>query len=146
MAIRNMRIDDDPILRKKTREITEINDRIIELQKDMLDTMYDQDGVGLAAPQVGVLKKIIVIDIGEGPITLINPLIKEQKGSVIEEEACLSFPDQSGKVERPEFVMVEYTDMDGERYEMKCNGLMARATCHEIDHLNGIVFLDRVIK
>ena len=100
MAIRKMRVNDDPILRKKTREITEINDRIIELQKDMLDTMYAEEGVGLAAPQVGVLKQLIVIDIGEGPVTLINPEITKQEGSVVEEEACLSFPDRSGKVEK----------------------------------------------
>ena len=146
MAIRKMRVNDDPILRKKTREITEINDRIIELQKDMLDTMYAEEGVGLAAPQVGVLKQLIVLDIGEGPVTLINPEITKQEGSVVEEEACLSFPDRSGKVERPEFVTVEYTDLNGDRYEMECQGLMARAVCHEVDHLNGIVFLDRVIK
>ncbi len=145
MAIRKMRIDDDPILRKQTREITEINDRIIELQQDMLDTMYAEEGVGLAAPQVGVLKKIVVIDVGEGPITLINPEIVKTSGSVIEEEACLSFPDRSGKVERPECVVVEFTDMDGERYELEGHGLLARAICHEVDHLNGIVFLDRVI-
>lgn len=146
MAKRQMRVNDDPILRKKAREITEIDARIIELQKDMLDTMYVEEGVGLAAPQVGMLKQLIVIDIGEGPITLINPEIKNQEGSVIEDEACLSFPEKSGKVERPEFVTVEYTDLNGDRYEMDCEGLMARAVCHEVDHLNGIVFLDRVIK
>lgn len=146
MAKRQMRVNDDPILRKKAREITEINERIIELQKDMLDTMYAEEGVGLAAPQVGVLKQIIVIDVGEGPITLINPEIKSQEGAVIEEEACLSFPEKSGKVERPAFVTVEYTDLNGDRYEMECEGLMARAVCHEVDHINGIVFLDRVIK
>lgn len=146
MAKRQMRVNDDPILRKKAREIREIDARIIELQKDMLDTMYAEEGVGLAAPQVGMLKQLIVIDIGEGPITLINPEIKNQEGSVIEDEACLSFPEKSGKVERPEFVTVEYTDLNGDRYEMDCEGLMARAVCHEVDHLNGIVFLDRVIK
>ncbi|MEG0379298.1 MAG: peptide deformylase [Eubacterium sp.] len=146
MAIRKMRVDDDPILRKQTREITEINDRIVELQQDMLDTMYDQEGVGLAAPQVGILKKLVVIDVGEGPMTLINPVITKEEGSIIEEEACLSFPEKSGKVERPECVIVEYTDMDGERYEMECHELLARAVCHEVDHLNGIIFLDKVIK
>lgn len=146
MALRQIRIDDDPILRKKAREIPEINNRIRELAQDMLDTMYYAEGVGLAGPQVGILKRIVVIDVGEGPVIMINPVILTSDGAVIEEEACLSFPEKSGPVERPEHVVAEYTNLDGERCQIDCHGLMARAVCHELDHLDGVVFLDRVEK
>lgn len=146
MALRMIRTDDDPVLRKKTREITEIDDRIKELAQDMLDTMYDAEGVGLAAPQIGILKRIVVIDIGEGPVIMINPKIVKMEGSIIDMEACLSFPDEQGFVERPEFCAAEYTDLDGNRCIVEGSGLMARAICHELDHLDGVVFLDRVIE
>jgi len=144
MAIRKLRFNEDPILHKKTRKIEKIDDRIKQLRDDMLETMYAEEGVGLAAPQVGILKRMCVIDIGEGPTTFINPVITKKNGSIIEEEACLSFPDQSGPVERPETIKVEYTTIKGERYQMECSELMARAVCHELDHLDGIVFLDRL--
>lgn len=145
MAVRNLRYDDDPILRKKAREIPEITDRIVTLAKDMLETMHTHDGVGLAGPQVGILKRIVVIDVGEGPIAMINPVIKEQSGSVIDAEACLSFPERSGNVERPEMVVVVYTNLKGETCEATGHGLLARAICHELDHLDGVIFLDKVI-
>ena len=145
MAIRNLRYNDDPILKKKARPIPEVTDRIKELAKDMVDTMYLKEGVGLAGPQVGILKRIVVIDVGDGPMTLINPEIVKKEGSVVDSEACLSFPEQSGKVERPEMVVARYTDLDGAEQEVTGHGLLARAICHELDHLDGIVFLDRVI-
>ncbi len=145
MAIRNMRINDDPILHKTAREIKEITPRIKELAQDLLDTMYARDGVGLAAPQVGILKRIVVIDIGEGPVIMVNPKIISTEGKVVEDEACLSFPEQSGPVERPQHVIAHYTDLDGNLCQVEGFDLMARAICHELDHLDGVVFLDRVI-
>lgn len=106
MALRQIRMDSDPVLRKQTRNIDVISDRIRELAQDMFDTMYQAEGVGLAAPQVGILKKIVVIDTGENPIVLINPTVSEPEGSIIMEEACLSFPERSGQVDRPEKVKV----------------------------------------
>ncbi len=146
MALRQIRMDSDPVLRKQTRSIDVISDRIRELAQDMFDTMYQAEGVGLAAPQVGILKKIVVIDTGENPIVLINPTVSEPEGSIIMEEACLSFPERSGQVDRPEKVKVTFTDLEGGRQTLECEGLLARAVCHEVDHLNGIVFLDKVIE
>ena len=146
MALRQIRKDSDPVLRKQTRSIDVISDRIRELAQDMFDTMYQAEGVGLAAPQVGILKKIVVIDTGENPIVLINPTVSEPEGSIIMEEACLSFPERSGQVDRPEKVKVTFTDLEGGRQTLECEGLLARAVCHEVDHLNGIVFLDKVIE
>ena len=146
MALRQIRMDSDPVLRKQTRSIDVISDRIRELAQDMFDTMYQAEGVGLAAPQVGILKKIVVIDTGENPIVLINPTVSEPEGSIIMEEACLSFPERTGQVDRPEKVKVTFTDLEGGRQTLECEGLLARAVCHEVDHLNGIVFLDKVIE
>ena len=146
MALRQIRMDSDPVLRKQTRSIDVISDRIRELAQDMFDTMYQAEGVGLAAPQVGILKKIVVIDTGENPIVLINPTVSEPEGSIIIEEACLSSPERSGQVDRPEKVKVTFTDLEGGRQTLECEGLLARAVCHEVDHLNGIVFLDKVIE
>jgi peptide deformylase len=146
MAIRQIRLSDDPILRKVSREITEINDRIKTLLEDMVDTMYEADGVGLAAPQVGVLRRVIVIDVGEGILKLINPEIIEQNGEVIDAEGCLSVPNRSGTVKRPEWVKVKYLNEEGEAKEIEGTGLLARALCHEIDHLNGILFTDKIIE
>lgn len=143
MAIRKLRYNDDPILRKKAREITNIDDRIKTLAQDMLETMYDDDGVGLAGPQVGVLRRIVVIDVGKGPITLINPEIIETQGEIVDSEGCLSFPDDAGYVARPEYTTVRFTDLDGDRCELKGHMLLARAICHEVDHLNGEVFIDK---
>ena len=144
MAIRNLRLDEDPILRKKSRPITEINDRIKTLAKDMLETMYQAEGVGLAAPQVGVLRRIITVDVGEGSYVMINPEILEQEGEVIDSEGCLSFPDVTGYVKRPKRIKVRYTDLEGNIHEIEGEDLMARCVCHEVDHLNGIVFVDKL--
>lgn len=143
MAIRKLRYNEDPILRKKAREIDKIDDRIKTLAADMLETMYDDDGVGLAGPQVGVLRRIVVIDVGKGPMTMINPVITETSGAIVDQEGCLSFPDDAGFVERPEYATVQYTDLDGNRCEVKGHMLLARAICHEVDHLNGEVFIDK---
>jgi peptide deformylase len=144
MAIRQIRIDDDPILRKKSRVIDEITDRIRDLNADMIETMNGADGVGLAAPQVGILKRMAVIDVGEGPITLINPKILEQDGQALDEEACLSLPEQSGLVRRPKHLIVEATDIEGNQFKMEAEDLLARAVCHELDHLDGVLFIDLV--
>lgn len=145
MAIRNILKDGDPTLRKKSRQVDNINDRILILIDDMIETMYKADGVGLAAPQVGVLKRIVVLDIGEGIIVLINPEIIEQKGEQIETEGCLSIPGISGEVKRPEHVKVRGLDRKGKIIEIQGSNLLARAICHEIDHLDGVLFTDRVV-
>lgn len=145
MAIRQLRYEDDPILRKKSREVDKIDERIRTLVQDMLETMYKEEGVGLAAPQVGILKRVIVIDVGEGPIVLINPEIKEIEGENTDLEGCLSIPGKSGKVCRPEKVKVEYTDIEGNKNTIEGRALLARALCHEVDHLNGILFTDKII-
>lgn len=145
MAIRQIRFEDDEILRKKSRKIDRIDDRIKELAQDLIDTMIEEEGVGLAAPQVGVLKRIVVVDVGDGPITLINPEILNEEGEEIDDEGCLSVPGKSGKVLRPKKVTVKYTDIDGEEKTVEGRGLLARAFCHEIDHLEGILYIDKVI-
>ncbi|WP_427338546.1 peptide deformylase [Caloranaerobacter sp. DY30410] len=145
MAIRQLRYIGDPILRKKSREVTKIDDRIKILLDDMLETMYKNEGVGLAAPQVGILKRVVVIDIGKGPIKLINPEIISMEGEVIDVEGCLSVPGESGEVKRPSKVKVKYLDENGKELVIEGTGLLARALCHEIDHLNGILFVDKVI-
>jgi peptide deformylase len=146
MALRNIRTEDDPVLRKKARNIDEINDRIRTLKTDMLETMYYAKGIGLAANQVGILRRIIVLDVGEGPIVMINPIIVDEQGCQIDFEGCLSLPEDSGKVSRPDKVRVEYMNMDSEPQVLEGDGLLARAICHEVDHLNGILFTDRVIE
>ncbi len=146
MALRNIRKLGDDILRKKCRPVEEIDDRIKTLLDDMADTMYDANGVGLAAPQIGILKRIAVIDVGDGLIELINPEIISMSGSEIADEGCLSVPGKYGKVDRPTRVTVRATDRDGTEYEITGEGLLARALCHEIDHLDGTVFVDKVIE
>lgn len=146
MALREIRLLDDPILRKKSRVITEINDRTKELLDDMIDTMREAEGVGLAAPQVGVLRRAVVIDVGEGPIKLINPEILEVKGEVVDVEGCLSIPGRSGKVPRPEWVKIKYLDIEGTEKTLEGTGLLARAICHELDHLDGILYIDKMIE
>ena len=143
MAIRNLRYDTDEVLRKRSREVETIDNKIRELAIDMLDTMYKFDGVGLAAPQVGILKRIITIDIGEGPKVLINPVIKKVAGKQTGEEGCLSFPNVFGNVDRPESVIVEAFDIDGNKIKIKAKGLEAVVLSHEIDHLDGILFVDK---
>ncbi len=112
----------------------------------MVETMYEYEGVGLAAPQVGVLRRVVVIDIGEGPIKLINPKIIEKEGEVIDAEGCLSIPNRVGTVKRPEKVKVEYLDENGEKKVIEGTGLLAKALCHEIDHLDGVLFIDKMIE
>lgn len=146
MAIRNILKDGDEILRKKSREVTEINDNILILLDDMADTMYKANGAGLAAPQVGVLRRVVVIDIGEGLVELINPVIKEQTGQQITIEGCLSIPGIWGEVERPARVVVEALNRKGEKITIESEGFMAQAVCHEVDHLDGILFTDKVIR
>ncbi|MBZ2173930.1 peptide deformylase [Schnuerera sp. xch1] len=146
MAIRQIRYNGDPILRKVSREVTEINDRIKTLMEDMIETMYENEGVGLAAVQVGVLRRVVVIDIGQGPIKLINPEIIEEEGENIDVEGCLSIPNRSGTVKRPERVKVKYLDEFGEEKVIEGTGFLAKALCHEIDHLEGILFIDKIIE
>lgn len=147
MAIRNIRKVGDEVLAKRCRDVEVIDDRIKELLDDMADTMYEANGVGLAAPQVGILKRIAVIDVGDGIIELINPIITEvsdEKQCGV--EGCLSAPGRFGEVERPAKVTVKATNRDGEEFEVVGEELLAVALCHEIDHLDGNVFLDKVIK
>ena len=146
MAIRNLRYDGDEILTKRSREIEIIDDKIKELARDMMDTMHKYDGVGLAGPQVGILKRIIVIDLYEDGMqfALINPEIISQKGEQLVDEGCLSFPNKFGKVKRPKEVVVEALDLDGKKVKLKAKDLLAQALCHEIDHLNGVVFVNKV--
>lgn len=146
MALRNVRKDGDDVLRKISKEVDEINERILMLIKDMAETMYDSNGVGLAAPQVGVLKRIIVVDTGDGLIELINPKILSTSGEQVELEGCLSVPGVWGEVKRPEKVVVEGLNMKGENVHIEGEGLLAIALCHEIDHLDGILFKDKVIR
>lgn len=146
MAIRQIRYSNDSILRKISREVTEVNERIDILLKDMEETMYKYEGVGLAAPQVGVLRRVVVIDIGEGIVKLINPEIIEQEGEEIDIEGCLSVQNRAGTVKRPTRVKVKYLNEDGEEKIIEGKGLMAKALCHEIDHLNGVLFIDKIIK
>ena len=136
MAIREIRVLGDDVLTKHCKEITKMSIRTKILIEDMLDTMYEAMGVGLAAPQVGVLKRIVVIDVGEGPIILINPEILE--------EGCLSVPGKCGQVTRPNYVKVRALDEDMNKFEMEGEGLLARAFCHEIDHLDGKMYVDLV--
>lgn len=144
MAIRKIREIGDEVLTKPCKEVTKMSLRTKMLIDDMLDTMYEAMGVGLAAPQVGILKRIVVIDVGEGPIVLINPQIVETDGEQTGEEGCLSVPGKSGVVTRPDYVKVKALDEDMKEIEMEGNGLLARAFCHEIDHLDGKMYVDLV--
>ena len=148
MAIRIIREEGDEILKKKSREVEEINDKILELIQDMLETMHKLNGVGLAAVQVGVLKQVVVIDLyeeGVEPYILINPRILKTKGEQTVEEGCLSFPNKFAKIVRPQEVIVEALNENGKKIKIKAQDLLAQAICHEIDHLNGEVFIDKII-
>jgi peptide deformylase len=146
MALRNLRYEGDEILRKKSREVPLVDDRIRMLMDDMVETMYANDGVGLAAPQVGILKRVIVIDVEDGNIyKMANPKIISESGEEAAEEGCLSVPEKRGLVVRTMKVVVEYTDENNQAKKLEAEGLLARAICHEIDHLNGVLFIDRVI-
>lgn len=145
MAIREIRISGDEILTKKCKPVTKMTLRTQILIGDMLDTMYESCGVGLAAPQVGILKRIVVIDVGEGPIVMINPEILETSGEQTGEEGCLSLPGKCGIVTRPEHVKVRFLNEAMEETELEGEGLLARAFCHEIDHLEGQMYMDKTI-
>ena len=146
MAIRNLRYEGDEILKKKSREVEEIDDKILTLINDMVETMHKYNGVGLAAVQVGVLKRVIVIDLYDdnGPIAMINPVIIKEKGKQEVEEGCLSFPNKFAKVVRPKEVIAEYVDIEGNLIEVKARDLLAQAICHEVDHLNGELFVEKM--
>ncbi|WP_024834567.1 peptide deformylase [Ruminiclostridium josui] len=146
MAYRQIREDGDEVLRKISRPVETIDKKILSLLEDMADTMYRADGVGLAAPQVGVLKRIVVIDVGDGLYEMINPVILEQSGEQDGIEGCLSIPGLSGKVKRPMNVTLRYTDRNGESITIKANEFFARAICHELDHLDGILYKDKAYK
>ena len=144
MALRTIRLQGDSVLTKKSRTVDKMTPRIGELITDMLDTMYDAMGVGLAAPQVGILKRIVVIDVGEGPIVLINPEILETSGEQTGDEGCLSVPGMAGQVTRPNYVKVKALDVNMEEQIYEGEGLLARAFCHEIDHLDGKMYTELV--
>ena len=144
MALRTIRVQGDSVLTKKSRPVDKMTPRIGELITDMLDTMYDAMGVGLAAPQVGILKRIVVIDVGEGPIVLINPEILETSGEQTGDEGCLSVPGMAGQVTRPNYVKVKALDVNMDEQIYEGEGLLARAFCHEIDHLDGKMYTDLV--
>lgn len=147
MAIRQIRKFPDEILHKKCRPVETIDERTLELIKDMTETMYQLPNCGgLAANQVGVLKRVVVIDVGEGLYQLINPKIIEAEGERVVVEGCMSSPDVWGKVKRPERVVVEYTTPEGELLQKEAEGLLAKCFCHELDHLDGIFFTDKVIE
>ena len=144
MALRTIRVQGDSVLAKKSRTVDKMTPRIGELITDMLDTMYDAMGVGLAAPQVGILKRIVVIDVGEGPIVLINPEILETSGEQTGDEGCLSVPGMAGQVTRPNYVKVKALDVNMDEQIYEGEGLLARAFCHEIDHLDGKMYTELV--
>ncbi len=142
MALRKIRVLGDEVLTKQCKEVSKMTLRTKILIGDMLDTMYESEGVGLAAPQVGVLKRIVTIDVGEGPIVLINPVILEAKGEQTGEEGCLSVPGKSGVVTRPSYVRVKALNEAMEEIEVEGEELLARALCHEIDHLEGRLYVE----
>ena len=147
MALRDIVVDGNAVLRKRCREVEVFDDKLAKLLDDMKDTLKKADGVGLAAPQVGILKRIIVIDLYEEgtQFTLINPVIINEKGCQEVEEGCLSFPNKFGKVERPKEIVVEALNLEGKKIKVKAKDLLAQALSHEIDHLNGVVFTEKIL-
>lgn len=146
MAIRNVLKMGDPVLNKKSKTVTDFNERLHTLLDDMAETMYAEDGVGLAAPQVGILRRVLVVDIGEGLIELINPAIIESTGEQTDIEGCSSVQDFVGKVTRPQYVKIQAQNRYGQSLVIEAEDFLARAFCHEIDHLEGILFVERVEK
>lgn len=147
MAIRNIREIGDSVLTKISREVKEVDKRLLVLIGDMLDTLYEAEGVGLAAPQIGILKRLVVIDVseeGNDPIILINPEIIETDGCQVGDEGCLSVPGKVGTVERPNYVKVKAYDKNLKEFTLEGRELLARAICHEIDHLDGILYVEKV--
>lgn len=145
MAIRKIVTTEDPILRKTSRPVERFNEKLWQLLDDMKETMYKAEGVGLAAVQVGFLRRVVVVDVGDGYLELINPEIIEQSGEEIADEGCLSVPGKSGKVKRPTYVRVKAQNRNGAWRILEGTGLKARCFCHEIDHLDGTVYTDKVI-
>ncbi len=147
MAVRIVREEGDEILRKKSREVEQVDDRIRDLLDDMVDTMHKYNGVGLSAVQVGILKRLVVIDLydDKGPIKLVNPVILKTKGEQEVEEGCLSFPNKYAKMIRPAEVVAEALDENEKKIKIKAKGLLAQAICHELDHLDGVLFVDKMI-
>ena len=146
MAIRNIVKNGDDVLRKVCRSQLTFDERLATVLDYIIETMYAADGVGLAAPQVGILRRYCVIDIGEGVIELVNPVIESFEGTQLEQEGCLSFPGEYGITSRPQKVTVRAQDRYGKTFTVTGEGLLARALCHEIDHLDGIVYKDRLVK
>lgn len=144
MALRTIRMLGDEMLSKPCRPVTNLTARNQELIDDMLETMYEANGVGLAAPQVGVLRQIVVVDIGAGPLIMVNPEIIASEGEQTGDEGCLSFPGKAGQVTRPQFVTVRYYDREMDLYELSAEDLLARAICHEVDHLSGHMYVEFV--
>lgn len=145
MALRTIVLEGDPILTKKCREITKFDLRLHELLDDMAETMYHAKGVGLAAPQVGFLKRVAIVDVGDGLVELINPIVVEHEGERREAEGCLSYPGKSAVTIRPRIVKITAFDRDGNKFDIAGKDLKAQAFCHEIDHLDGISFLERAV-
>ena len=147
MAIRKIvKLGEDDVLRKRSRKVDKFDKRLEQLLDDMADTMYEADGAGLAAPQVGILKRVVVIDVGDGLIELVNPEIIAQEGAVVDVEGCLSVPGEWGITRRPMKVRAQYTDRNGDDWEIEGEGLLAKAICHEVDHLDGILYTDKASK
>lgn len=142
MALRTIITTGDDRLRKKARPVTDFNERFHDLLDDMYETMQKDDGVGLAAPQVGILRRAAVIDIGEGLVELVNPVITERSGDQYGNEGCLSVPGKYGMVHRPQKVSVEAQDRNGKQIKLEAEGFLAVAVCHELDHLDGVLFID----
>ncbi len=147
MAIRIIRENGDEILRKKAREVEKVDDKIREILNDMVETMHKFNGVGLAGPQIGILKRLIVIDLydDDGPIKLVNPKLIKEDGKQEVEEGCLSFPNQFAKIIRPKKVVIEALNENGEKIRVEAEDLLAQAISHELDHLEGILFVDKII-
>ena len=147
MAIRKIvKLGEDEILRKHARKVDKFDKRLWTLLDDMADTMYEADGVGLAAPQVGILKRVVVVDVGDGLLEMVNPEILSSEGEVVGVEGCLSVPGRRGTVKRPVKVLVHAQDRKGRHIEVEAEDFMATAICHELDHLDGIVYVDRMIE
>ena len=144
MALRTIRVEGDPVLNKICKEVKEVTPKIQTLINDMLETMYDANGVGLAAPQVGILRRIVVIDVGDGPIVMINPTIVETSGEQTGDEGCLSVPGKAGEVTRPNYVKARFLDENMDEYEIEGEELLARAICHELEHLDGHLYVEKV--
>jgi peptide deformylase len=145
MALRTIRFQGDPVLTKHCKEITKMSEKIRTLIDDMLETMYEANGVGLAAPQVGILKRVVVMDCGEGAIVMINPEILETSGEQTGDEGCLSLPGKAGQVTRPNYVRARFLNEDMEECEIEATELLARCICHELDHLDGHMYTEKVV-